>query len=684
MKKALSILLSLVVLLAALPFTALPAFASRDDDWAYSVENGEAIIDRYEGTDHDVLVPVTLGGYPVTGIESCAFAYSRSLESVTLANNIQQIPHHVFMNCAALRRIIFLNPTAEIEPDAVVSCSSFLKIYGYEESTAETYANANSIDFVAFEDTFGYTTGGNPGGYLGIEATVKNYDDVLPYVPIPSTLDGCYVTEIADFAFNGCHFSRISIPDDVSSIGEYAFYECYSLSSIAIPDEVSRIREHTFTRCTSLTSVKMGRYVTGIGDSAFAGCSSLSSITIPEHVTSIGSDAFANCNSSLVLYGAAGSCAQTYANANAIPFVAFEDIFTYTVANNEATVTGYSGTDTNLYIPETLGGYPVTRIGPSAFCNCTSQTSIDLPDNLRIIGESAFQGCTRVTSLYMGSCVTTLGAACFADLWSLEKLKIGSSVQTIGDDAFRGLTSAKTLVFSPSVLSVGANAFYGCKLTAVRITDLDSWCRIVFDNGGYSNPLEVAHNLYVRGNLATDLVLSNDVTRINDCAFRGCTSITSVTVPDSVTNIGASAFRDCFSLSVVKIGNHVTGIGDEAFSGCSRLSSITIPDSVTSIGADVLAGYGLLSHYYCYKGSAADTYAANNYLSVVEHYFGDVNGDTDLTALDFSAAVNASLDETNLTNEVARTVADLNFDGVIDALDCRLVKLLSQGKEIPV
>ena len=121
------------------------------------------------------------------------------------------------------------------------------------------------------------------------------------------------------------------------------------------------------------------------------------------------------------------------------------------------------------------------------------------------------------------------------------------------------------------------------------VTDIAKWCEIYFDSS-YSNPLYYAKNLYLNGELVTELVIPDSVTSIGDYAFSGCSNFTSVIIPDSVTSIGDSAFNNCCSLTSVIIGNSVTSIGDSAFDNCYYLESITIPDSVTSIGYHAFSG----------------------------------------------------------------------------------------------
>ena len=310
---------------------------------------------------------------------------------------------------------------------------------------------------------------------------------------------------------------------------------------------VTSIGEWAFAECSSLTSVTIANSVTSIGGHAFFRCSGLTSVTIPNSVTSIGSNAFDGCS---------GLTSPVY-NAHMFAYMP----------------TSYSGTYT---IPD-----GIESIAVGAFAYCTGLTSVTIPNSVTSIGDGAFEGCTGLTSVTIPNSVTSIGNYAFAVCTGLTSINvvddnpnysskdgvlfdkqqttlihypggkqgayvIPNSVTSIGDYAFAVCTGLTSITIPNSVTSIEYSAFYGCSgLTSVTI--------------------------------------GNSVTSIGDYAFYGCSSLTSVAIPNSVTSIGNYAFSECTGLTSVTIGNNVTSIGDYAFSEC-KFTSIEIPNSVTSIG----------------------------------------------------------------------------------------------------
>ena len=318
----------------------------------------------------------------------------------------------------------------------------------------------------------------------------------------------------------------------VTSIGDQAFYNCDSLVSVIIPDSVTSINWNAFASCDNLTSVVIPDSVTSIGSGAFWNCPSLTSVVIPNSVTFIGSQVFYRCHSLA-----------------------------------------------SVVIPDN-----VTSIGKEAFYECSSLTSVVIGNSVTTIGEKAFAWCNGIESIVIPDSVTSIGDDAFNACNSLTSVVIGNSVTTIGEKAFYYCKNLTSVTIPNSVTSIGNLAFSGCtSLTSVHIFDLTAWYNISFVNF-YSNPLSYANNLYLDGELVTELVIPNDVTSIKDHAFAGCDSLTSVVIGNSVTHIGENAFNGCHSLASIVIPDNVTSIGDGAFSSCTSLTSIIIPDSVTSIG----------------------------------------------------------------------------------------------------
>lgn len=258
----------------------------------------------------------------------------------------------------------------------------------------------------------------------GVSYAVMEYVGTSAEVYIPSTYQGLPVTYIGDEAFYGCSsLTSIRIPDSVTYIGYRVFYECSSLTSVTIGNGVTSIGESAFRDCDSLTSITIPDSITTIGGGAFYECSGLTSITIPDSVTSIGGSAF---------YGTA----YYYDTSN------WEDGVLY-IGNH------LIGAEYNI-----SGNYSVREgtktIADGAFANCSSLTSITIPDSVTSIGSQAFYYCDGLTSITIPDSVTTIGGGAFSCCEGLTSIVIPDSVTSIGIQAFYDCDSLETVYYRGS------------------------------------------------------------------------------------------------------------------------------------------------------------------------------------------------------------------------------------------
>lgn len=440
------------------------------------------------------------------------------------------------------------------------------------------------------------------------------------------------------------------INSGVTSIGSFAFYNCYGLTDVTISDSITSISSYAFYGCTGLTSVTIPTGVTSIGNRAFCNCTGLKEINY-------NAESISDFNTASNIFYKAGqeSSGITVVVGKTVDRVPAYLFYTETIISSPN-------------IETVIIGENVTSIGARAFCNCTSLTSVTIPDSVTSIGNAAFYGVSKV--IYNGSAegspwgannayghfeyplyyfdssksnlmlcdssfdgeitipdsVTSIGSYAFNDCTGLTSVTIPDSVTSIGSSAFRGCAGLTSVIIPDSVTSIGNDAFRSCnRLTSVYITDLESWCKISLGNS-LSNPLYYAHNLYLNDELVTDLIIPNKFTKINAFVFYNCTALTSVTIPESATSIGSYAFSGCAGLTRVTIPDSVTSIGEYAFRNCAGLTSVTIPDGVTSIDRQTFVNCSNLKEIHIpYSVTTFGNDAFGNCDSITDIYYSGSN-----------------------------------------------------------
>ena len=446
-------------------------------------------------------------------------------------------------------------------------------------------------------------------------------------VTIPSTVtyNGTTysVTTIGNYAFYDCSgLTSVTIPNSVTTIGDFSFYDCSGLTSVTIPNSVTTIGNGAFYGCSGLTSVTIPNSVTSIGYFAFESCSSLTSVDIGESVTSIGDWAFAGCCglTSVTCLATTPPTIDNYYNydehyvfpsevtSQATLYVPEESVTAYQSAYNWkdfSQIVGISETpsidvfevDGIWYLAQKENiAMVIRRPGEDDYYqgNVVIPESVTFHDHIftvASIDDKAFKDCS-VTSVTIGNSVTYIGTQAFEGCCDLTSVIVesGNTKYDSRDNCNAIIeTASNTLivgcmntVIPNSVITIGESAFYGCRsLTSVSIPN---------------SVTTIGSEAFYGCSSLTSVTIGNSVTTIGESAFYGCSGLTSVSIPNSVTSIGSNAFYRCRGLTSVTIGNSVIIIGDGAFFGCIVLTNVTIGNSVTTIGENAFDRcYGLNS-----------------------------------------------------------------------------------------
>lgn len=275
--------------------------------------------------------------------------------------------------------------------------------------------------------------------------------------------------------------------------------------------------------------------------------------------------------------------------------------WTYTVSNNQATITAYTGAGGAVSIPRTLGGFPVVKVGsgwPPVFWQGGAGapiTSFIIPDSVTSIGQSAFQGCA-----------------------GLITLTIPNSVTSIGQDAFEGCAALTSINIPNSVTSIGENAFYQC-------FGLKS------------------------------VIIGNGVTTIGNGAFLNCTGLTSVSIGNSVTSIGGYAFYGT-GLTSILLPTSQTAVGENAF---PAYTTILYLNQLSSLAMDPTFGTALagnISFVTALANNPAFVFALVNTIKATSDNYGLATQSGVSSTI--STAVQSLATRTELTSSLTQSRTD--------------------------
>ena len=522
--------------------------------YKYTITNGNAEITGYNGpVPENLVIPDVVMSCPVTVIRVNAFYSCSTLKRVTIPESVTSIEAGAFAGCINLRCVIF-NGNAPRSNGSALNSSMVLVCY-YEEKTgfSDTFAG-KPTSLLKYPYAYTITDG---------EVTLTGYFETSDTtLSIPSTIEGYPVT----------------------GIGEYAFYDCASLEDAIIPNSVTNIDNYIFYGCTSLTTVTFEGNAPIAGEYTFVGATNNFSVYYYEGMTGY----------STMLGGK---------TTQMIPLP-----FSYTIENDEVTVTGYNQyLSSCLIIPPTINGYPVTAIGNSAFLFCGSLKEITIPNSVTSIGNFAFSNCENLKEITIPNSVTSIGNFVFNFCTKLKEITMSENITSMGRGVFINTSWLNNYVGDFVILG---NILIAYKGTVGAVTIPDG-IKIISDEVFRANKsltsVVIPEGVVSIGNMTfsdctslTNAVIPEGVTAIGSNVFYGCTSLTNIIIPESVVVIGYGAFRGCTSLTSVVIPEGVTTIDGEAFRYCKILENITFKGEAPSVGYGIFLEIpnDLIVHYY--------------------------------------------------------------------------------------
>ena len=511
-------------------------------------------------------------------IGDSAFESCTKLSSVVFPYSLKHIGRNAFKSCNKLSSVFLPESIISIGEDAFSGCRNLKKVNlpnGLEMIGDGAFCHSGLVEVKIPKNV--REIGGNPfGGCSNLTSIMvdqenklfdsRNNCQAIIETESNNLISACSKTlipngvkRIGKDAFGGCNITAINIPDSVMEIGEYAFSDCYKLTSIVIPESVTKI---------------------GLAPFGWSTSQNMASITLPENVMSFGTiDYFEGIDSrglsfKDIMETARGAFYVGNIETIFIPQGAkekYKNVFPNDIDklveldNPDDTPTGVTDEDIAnawtdeygvmysadkkrlLYAPEELEDYSIKK-------------------GTIIICENAFSGDLDFS------------------YYRLKSIYIPNSVRKIGLWAFRGCSSLTSINIPDSIIDIGYGAFSDCdNLTSIIVDDNN----VHFDSRNNCNAvIETSTNTLIVGCKAT--VIPDSVKVIGALAFRG-SGLTGINIPDSVNVIGFGVFENCYYLESIVIPSSIKCIGDNTFCDCHSLDEIVIPGSVKSIGANAFS-----------------------------------------------------------------------------------------------
>ena len=274
----------------------------------------------------------------------------------------------------------------------------------------------------------------------------------------------------------------------------------------------------------------------------------------------------------------------SYFDAGAGAGGAIVPIYTYTLDDaNRATITGYSGNATALYIPDEIDGHEVVAIGDRAFQNRTDLRTVMISDSVTEIEAYSFNNCTNLSNVTLSKSLKYMGGRAFGSCEKITQIEIPKSLDNCGNSGyasyhgpFGACSGLKKIIFEEGTKEISNNLFRGCTgLEEISIP---------------ASVIKIERYTFADCTNLKNVYFSNGVKNVENNAFTNCTSLTKVNIPDTVDSIGNSAFSGCTNLIEVHLPDKLKETASDTFSGCKKLTTINFPSTLTTIGNSAFSG----------------------------------------------------------------------------------------------
>ncbi len=625
MKKLLSFILAIIMIMTMIPLSSISAFAEEtvisgtcgeNLTWTFDESTDTLTISGTgDMTDYTIHVSAPWEKYSssfssiliddgVTSIGDYAFFYCDGFKSIAIPNSVTCIGDNAFEYCNNLTSITIPSSVTSIGDDAFYNCGSLVNIN--VDSNNMFYSSDNEGVLFNKDKTIliKYPQGNTRKSYI-IPNSVTNIGDDSFFCSNNLTsvtiLDS--VTTIGMNAFCDCEsLKNVTIGNNLTSFGKYAFYNtAYYNDMVNWENNELYIGNYLIDVNASLSGdYKIKSGTTVIADDVFVDFSSLISVTIPESVINIGDSQFTRCDS-LTNINVDENNEYYSSDENGVLFDKEKTIVVKYPAGNLRK---------SYVIPNS-----VIDIGDWSFEFCKSLESITILNNVISIGEGAFYYCSSLKNMEIPNHVTSINDSAFSYCESLESLTIGNGVEIIGNWTFEGCRSLTNISIPSSVIEIGVCAFYSCG---------------TLENIDISNSVKnIGMWAFADCVSLKSIVMPKNITSIGSHMFSGCRSLTSVTLYDNIKNIDERAFSGCANLINIDIPESVISIGEAAFSWCESLESITMSNSVKNIYEDTFDGCNNLTDVY-YNGTEERWNEINIYenneplINATKHFSGHI------------------------------------------------------------